>query len=303
VVKFICQVASQSNLLFGQKERKTMNTRRGFTLIELLVVIAIIALLMSILMPAINRAREQAKSVACRARLRSWGLLFKLYTDDYDGDFNAGWDIGETALWMNTMRAYYKDNWDMLLCPTATRVMENSADWGTFKAAWRDVATPGGGPYHYVFSYSINSWTNKMTKDRGDRWQEWFWKNTQNNTGIIPGTRTPTGRATDRNNIPIFGDGTWHDAWPRHTDQPVNHPDAFGIGNKGTTGEMNHFCIDRHNGFVNLLLMDWSTRPVGLKELWTLKWHRGFETAGPWTRAGGVRAEDWPQWLRRYKDY
>ena len=285
-----------------------MSNRRAFTLIELLVVIAIIALLMSILMPALNRVKKQAKSVACQARLKSWGLLFKLYTDDNEGYFNKGWDVGERALWMNAVRPYYKENWDMLLCPTATREMANMNDWGTFKAAWREIpnvyrARSEGATKRFVFSYSINSWTNDMTKDRDSRLKEWFWKNVHDTTSVIPGTRTPTGRRVNASSVPVFADGTWHDAWPRAEDNPVNHPDAFGIGNKGVTGEMNHFCIDRHNGFVNCLFMDWSVRNVGLKELWTLKWHRAFDVRGIWTTAGGVMPANWPQWLKRYKDY
>jgi len=275
----------------------------GFTLIELLVVIAIIALLMAIMMPALNRVKSQARSVMCQGRLREWGLLFKLYTDDNNGYFNRGWDIGETALWMNALRPYYKDNWDMLMCPTATREVESAADWGTFKAAWRDVALPGGGQYRYVFSYSINSWTNYMFSDRGARWKEWFWKSVNNNTAVIPGTRTATGRPVSTNNIPVFGDNTWHDAWPLHTDEPPPYPDVAGWGNFGSTNEMWQFCIDRHNGFVNLLFMDWSTRHVGLKELWTLKWHRAFDVNGAWTKAGSVTTADWPEWLRPFKDY
>ncbi|MFQ6035624.1 MAG: type II secretion system protein [Sedimentisphaerales bacterium] len=280
-----------------------MSRTKGFTLIELLVVIAIIALLMAIMMPALNRVKAQARSVMCQARLREWGLLFKLYTDDYGGYFNRGWDVGEPALWMNSLRPYYKDNWDMLLCPTATRVMESAADWGTFKATWRDVDLPGGGEYRYTFSYSINSWTNYMHNDRGARWKEWFWKNVNNNTAVIPGTRTASGTPVSTNNIPVFGDATWHDAWPRDTDEPAPFADAFGIGNQGVTGEMNHFCINRHNGFINLLFMDWSARHVGLKELWTLKWHRAFNTAGPYTKSGGMLPSDWPAWLRPFKDY
>lgn len=274
-----------------------MRGRRGFTLIELLVVIAIIALLMAIMMPALSRVKKQAKMVMCRARLKEWGLLFKLYTDDYDGYFNEGWGYGdhhpgksgEMGLWMNALRPYYKDNWDMLLCPTATRVAESAADWGTFKAQYRLVDLPGGGQYEYVFSYGINNWTNYMIKDRGDRRMEWFWKNVNGIKGAF--------------NVPMFADSTWHDSWPRDTDSPPEYPDQFGWGNKGTTDEMRHFCINRHDGFVNFLFADWSVRPVGLKELWTLKWHRAFNTAGPWTKAGGIAAADWPEWLRRFKDY
>jgi len=44
-------------------------------------------------------------------------------------------------------------------------------------------------------------------------------------------------------------------------------------------------CINRHNGGVNALFLDWSVRKVGLKELWTLKWYRQYDTSGPWTKS------------------
>ncbi len=62
-------------------------------------------------------------------------------------------------------------------------------------------------------------------------------------------------------------------------------------------------CINRHNGRVNGLFADYSIRRVGLKELWMLKWSKQSNTAGPWTKAGGVQPEDWPQWMRGFKDY
>ena len=61
--------------------------------------------------------------------------------------------------------------------------------------------------------------------------------------------------------------------------------------------------INRHFGAVELPVRGWLRAEGGLKELWTLKWHRSFETAGPWTKAGGVQAENWPEWLRPFKEY
>ena len=61
-----------------------LEKRRAFTVIELLVVIAIIALLMAILMPALNKAKLQAKSVVCQSNVKQWALLWSMYTDDVE---------------------------------------------------------------------------------------------------------------------------------------------------------------------------------------------------------------------------
>ncbi len=77
------------------KRKPTMGRgRRGFTLIELLVVIAIIALLMAILMPALNRAKEQGKRAACLSNLKQLTLAWTVYSDDNDDKLVNG-DSGE----------------------------------------------------------------------------------------------------------------------------------------------------------------------------------------------------------------
>ena len=71
-----------------------MRRKIGFTLIELLVVIAIIALLMAILMPALNRAREQGKRATCLSNLKQLTLAWIMYADDNDDNLVNG-DTGE----------------------------------------------------------------------------------------------------------------------------------------------------------------------------------------------------------------
>lgn len=64
-----------------------MRKTKAFTLVELLVVIAVIALLMAILLPALGRAREQARRVVCMALLRSFGQANAAYASIYDGKY------------------------------------------------------------------------------------------------------------------------------------------------------------------------------------------------------------------------
>jgi len=65
--------------------RPWKKSNKGFTLVELLVVIAIIALLLAILMPSLQRAREQSRVVICNSNLRQVGLATYLYAEDYKG--------------------------------------------------------------------------------------------------------------------------------------------------------------------------------------------------------------------------
>jgi len=70
-----------------------MSRRKAFTLVELLIVIGIIALLISILLPALNRAREQANMVKCQSNMRTLMLCVGMYESDYKGQVPfCNWD-------------------------------------------------------------------------------------------------------------------------------------------------------------------------------------------------------------------
>ncbi|RKY23661.1 MAG: prepilin-type cleavage/methylation domain-containing protein, partial [Planctomycetota bacterium] len=74
--------------------KRTKPTKYGFTLIELLVVIAIIALLVSIQLPSLNRARELAKRAVCSTNLNSMGKAMVLYSSSNDDKMPSTGDGG-----------------------------------------------------------------------------------------------------------------------------------------------------------------------------------------------------------------
>ncbi|MBN1446169.1 MAG: DUF1559 domain-containing protein [Candidatus Omnitrophica bacterium] len=77
--------------------------KTGFTLIELLVVIAIIAILAAMLLPALARAREQARMGVCISNLKQIGLALKMYAQDYDENFPADHPTAASSLTIQSL--------------------------------------------------------------------------------------------------------------------------------------------------------------------------------------------------------
>ena len=119
---------------------------KAFTLIELLVVIAIITLLVSILLPSLNRARGLAKRVSCSSNMRQIGLAFTMYTGDWKQWLPLVRETQTSDMWADKLYNGYAENVKLFHCPNVPkRIFEPNKSRGAYNMAYGMEWWLGGG--------------------------------------------------------------------------------------------------------------------------------------------------------------
>lgn len=255
-----------------------MKAKPDFTKKDFIVTLTCVVFLLANIAAVGTSGRRRAKEAVCLSNLHQWGNIFKAFINDNDGFLMQGWYEGPSYRWYNALRPYYSDNKELLLCPQATKPL---ADYG---------ADPSGGTFNtwdggthdgqqYYGSYGICSCI--LNQESAD-----FWRRAD---------------VVGADNIPLLLDAQYYTSYPWWTNEPPEYEGArFRSGAYG--GGMGIYCIPRHYGAINGLFLDFSARKIGLKELWLLKWCRGYNVS-----RARENEPDWENtgtgWMVPLKDY
>ncbi len=263
--------------------KKAVN-RGGFTLVELIVTLGILALIASIITPALSMARDGANNVICKSRLNTLEKAYSQYLSEHNERFQKGDTVSSTScndVWMMAISPYLSDK-KAMFCPESSGTVEEGGVYPTM--AWKLNSDKYYDPVRKAGmdkgSYCLNWWVNDA--DSAGYCSSYYWRNNQ---------------AAGADMIPILADGGDYTASVYNDGKdympsidPIDSEMSVRSFNCHTN--INRYLLKRHGDETNVMFMDGSVRSIRLVDLWSLNWHKGYKPVS----ADRVTWQ-WPQWL------
>ncbi len=261
-----------------KKTGSSRTERRAFTLIELLVVIAIIAILLSVLLPALKKAKYQTRMTIDKNNLKTLGTAMQLYLTNNKNRFFPYPDNTTSVLWLDAIGQNMGNVDEARFCPETVsqlKTVENEYNgstslWGTAMRPWLWNFSAHSHKRYETGSYGFNGWFY------GDA-NRWVPTSMQN----YPYASLNDVKAAGE--VPVFLDANWVDGWPQNTNTlPANAVSGttnfYDTGDQtgGTTERaIGRFVLNRHGRKTNASFLDMHVETLIHEQLWTLAWHKG----------------------------
>jgi prepilin-type N-terminal cleavage/methylation domain-containing protein/prepilin-type processing-associated H-X9-DG protein len=265
--------------------------KKAFTLIELLVVISIVALLLSILMPALQKVKDQARVTVCKSNLKQLGMAFETYSVSND---NKSMSTDVYYIWPFVMAPHfglknYSENPEaaqkgvmkIIKCPsTKSPSKPRETNWGSDRFTWEHYQqVPGQNLEDCEGSYGLNCWLAGMELQA---YVDHDWASQEQ----VTNNELRDGKA--KASSPLLTDSCWFETVPMDIEEantytswydasvyPDKYPDYTGR-NYDDRGMSRH-CIARHGQAINIVFADGRAEKVNIKDLWSIKWNKSFD--------------------------